>query len=62
MASLNLGQDEANKGERKLTAHHIVANSYPLYLAVKMYRYSSLINIYHSATRYIARSSRSTSL
>ena len=45
MASLNLGQDVANKIERKLTAAHIVAKSYPLYLAVKMRRYGSLIRI-----------------
>ena len=45
MASLNLGQDVANKIERKYTAAHIVAKSYPLYLAVRMCRYFSLINI-----------------
>ena len=28
MANLNLGQDVANKEERKLTAAHIVAKSY----------------------------------
>ena len=38
MANLNLGQDVANKRERKLTTAHIVAKSYPL-------RYVSLINI-----------------
>ena len=45
MASLNLGQDVANKRERKLTAAHVVAKSYPLYLAVRMRRYGSLIKI-----------------
>ena len=30
MASLNLGQDVANKRERKQTAAHIVAQSYSL--------------------------------
>ena len=30
MANLKLGQDVANKRERKLTAPHIVAKSYPL--------------------------------
>ena len=30
MASLNLGQDVANKTERKYTAAHIVAKSYLL--------------------------------
>ena len=45
MASLNIGQDVANKRERKETAVHIVAKSYPLYLAVKMGRYGSLMNI-----------------
>ena len=30
MASLNLGQDVANKRERKNTAAHIVAKCYPL--------------------------------
>ena len=30
MASLKLGQDVANKRERKLTAADIVAKSYPL--------------------------------
>ena len=38
MTSLNLGQDVSNKRDRKQTAAHIVAKSYPLYLAVKMYR------------------------
>ena len=42
-ASLNLGQDMANK--RKLIAAYIVAKSYSLYLVVKIYRYGSLINI-----------------
>ena len=31
--------------ERKYTAAHIVAKSYPLYLAVRMRRYGSLIKI-----------------
>ena len=30
MANLNLGQDVANKRERKQTAAHIVVKSYPL--------------------------------
>ena len=30
MANLNLGQDVANKRERKYTVSHIVAKSYPL--------------------------------
>ena len=34
MANLNLGQDVANKRERKLTIAHVVAISYPLQLAV----------------------------
>ena len=51
MASLNLGQDVANKREIKQTdAHaHIMAKSYLLYLAVRMRRYGSLININPSA-------------
>ena len=53
MASLNLGQDVANKRERKQTAAHIVARSYSLYLAVKMCRYGSLININPSAIRIV---------
>ena len=52
MASLNLGQDMANKKERKYTAAHIVAKFYPLYLAVRMRRYGSLININHSWNYY----------
>ena len=44
MASLSLGRDVANKRERKYTAAHMVAKSYPLYLAaVRMRRYGSLI-------------------
>ena len=45
MADLYLGQDVANKRERKQTAAHIVAKPYPLYLAVRMRRYGSLFNI-----------------
>ena len=45
MANLNLGRDVANKRVRKYTAAHKVANSYPLYLAVRMRRYGSLIKI-----------------
>ena len=30
MAILNLGQDVANKRERKVTVAHVVAKSYPL--------------------------------
>ena len=44
MANLNLGQDVAKK-RRIYTAAHIVANSYPPYLAVKRRRYGSLIKI-----------------
>ena len=53
MANLNLGQDVSNKRERKSTAAHIMAKSYPLYLAVKMCRYGSLIDIYPSAETLI---------
>ena len=35
MSNLNLGQDVANRRERKLTAAQILAKSDPLYLAVK---------------------------
>ena len=45
MANNKLGQDVANKIERKQEAVHIVAKSYPLQQAVGMYRYGSLINI-----------------
>ena len=45
MANLNLGQDVANKRETKKTAAQYVAKSFPLYLAVGMRRYGSLINI-----------------
>ena len=45
MADLNLGQDVANKRERKQAATHVVAISYPLQQAVGMHRYGSLINI-----------------
>ena len=45
MANLNLSQDVANKREKKETVAHIVAKFYPLELAVKLYRYGSLINI-----------------
>ena len=45
MANLFLGQDVANKSERRQTAAHIVAKSYLLWLAVRMRRYGSLINI-----------------
>ena len=45
MASLNSGQDVANKRERKLTSAHIVAKSYLLWQAVRLRRYGSLINI-----------------
>ena len=44
MANPNLGHDVANKKERKETAALIVAKSYPLYVAVKICRYGSLIN------------------
>ena len=45
MANLNLGQDVANKRERKHTAAHKVAKFYPLKLAERMRRYGSLITI-----------------
>ena len=45
MASLSLGQDVANGTKRKYPAGHIIAKSYPLYRAVRMRRYGSLINI-----------------
>ena len=45
MANLNLGQDVANKVERKLTAVLTVAKSYLLKQAEKMRRYGSLVNI-----------------
>ena len=51
MASLNLGQDVANKRERKYIAVHIVAKSYPLYIAVRMRRYGSLIKINPSGVK-----------
>ena len=51
MVNLYLDQDVANKNERKLTSGHNVAKSYPLYEAVKMCRYGSLIiNINSSDT------------
>ena len=43
MASLNLGQDHIG---------HIVAKSYPLYLAVRMSRYGSLAKINPSGNVY----------
>ena len=45
MTSLKLGQYVANKRERIWTAPHIVAKSFPLWQAVVMRRYGSLINI-----------------
>ena len=45
MASLKFRPRCGQKRERKQTAVHIVANSYPLYLAVRMRRYGSLIKI-----------------
>ena len=45
MANLNLGQDVANKRERKKTAAHMVAKSCPLWQAAWNPRYGSLINI-----------------
>ena len=45
----------ANKRERKLTAAHLVAKSYPLYLAVRMGRYGSLINISDLKEREIGK-------
>ena len=49
MANLNLGQDVANKRERKYTAAHIVAKYENLYQAAGMRRYGSLSNINPSA-------------
>ena len=43
MVNLNLGQDAANKKERKQTAAHIVAKFYHLQQAVRMRRYGSLL-------------------
>ena len=54
MASLNLGQDVANKIQRKQTAVNIVANSYPLYLTVGMRHYGSLIIINPSTLSHLA--------
>ena len=48
MARLNSDQDVANNRERKQTAAHIVAKSYPIQQTVEMCRYGSLININHS--------------
>ena len=45
MENLNLGQNVANKRERKQTTPHKDAKFYPLLLAVRMRRYGSLINI-----------------
>ena len=45
MTNLNFGQDVANKRERKQTAAHIVAKSYPLKQAAGMRRHGSLLNI-----------------
>ena len=45
MASLNLGQDVANKRERKQTAAHIVAKPYSLQPVAGICHYGSLINI-----------------
>ena len=53
MANLNLGQDVANKREIKYTAAHIVAKSYPLYLAEEMRRYGSLIYINPSGSFHV---------
>ena len=47
MANLNLGQDVANKRERKYTA----AKFYPLYQIVGMRRCGSLFNINRSGER-----------
>ena len=50
MANLNLGQDVANKSEKKSNvAAHIVSSFYPQEQAVWMLRYGSLININPSA-------------
>ena len=40
-----MGQDVANKRERKRTAAHIVAKSYPIASCIRMRRYGSLIKI-----------------
>ena len=52
MVLLILGQDVANKRERKYTAAHIVAKSQPLYQAAGMRRYRSLIIINPSVFPY----------
>ena len=44
MSNVNLGQDVANKQERKWTAVLIVAKSHPLSQAEGMHRYGSLLN------------------
>ena len=44
MASLNLGQDVANKREKMGISGHIVAKPYPLQQVVIIRRYGSLIN------------------
>ena len=51
MANLNLGQDVANKGERKQTATHKFS---PPQLAVRMGRYGSLITINPSSLQQVA--------
>ena len=50
MTSPNLSQDVANTRKRNLAAH-VVAKSGPLYLAVRMRRYGSLIKINPSEYR-----------
>ena len=45
MASLNSGQDVANKWEIKYAGGHVVAKSYSLSQAAGMRRCGSLINI-----------------
>ena len=45
MANLILGQDVANKRERKQTADHILLRFYLLQKAAVIRRYGSLINI-----------------
>ena len=47
MANLNLGQNVANKRDKINLVAHFVANSYPLWQAVWMLLYGSLININH---------------
>ena len=55
MANLNLGQDVANKRERKQTAAPLVAKSHTHKQAAGRSRYGSLININPSGLSYRER-------